>query len=77
MYDTVCFNPFSPRIIVILIGVNDGKCYTENDFGYFWTHKRLLAGLKKVTEKVFKNFQENNLHSQIGPHKVGNLLNNP
>jgi len=77
IYKTVCVNPLYPRIIVILIGVNDGKCYTEKDSGFFWTHKRLLAGLKKVTEKVFKNFQENNLHSQIGPHKVGNLLNNP
>lgn len=77
MYNTVSLDPFNPRIIVVLIGVNDGKCYTEKDTGYFWTRKRLLAGLKKVTEKVFKNFQENNLHSQLGPHTVGNLLNNP
>ena len=77
MYNTVSLDPFNPRIIVILIGVNDGKCYTEKDSGYFWTHKRLFAGLKKVTEKVFKNFQENNLHSQLSPHQVGNLINNP
>ncbi len=77
MYNTVSLDPFNPRIIVILIGVNDGKCYTEKDTGYFWTHKRLLAGLKKVTEKVFKNFQENNLHTQLNPHQVGNLINNP
>jgi len=57
--------------------VNDGKCYTEKGTGYFWTRERLLAGLKKVTEKVFKNFQENNLHSQLSPHQVGNLINNP
>ena len=77
IYHNTYLEPLKPAISVFLIDVGGGKCYTEKYSEVFTSRKTFVNGLKKATEKVFKNFQENNLPLQIVPQEAKNLPSKP
>ena len=77
IYHNTYLEPLRPAISVFLIDVNGGKCYTEKYSEVFKSRKTFFNRLKMATEKVFKNFQENNLPPQIVPQEAKSLPNKP